>query len=124
MKPLFVAALCATALLAGCAPGSDAWVNAQYGSDGISVDEVDATKGLYRVSVMNTVDFGWNGDNPEDRQRVAKVAMKQICQDAALVSEVPIPMGSYLLGSRERIKYSMTMRCPDSQESPPQPASS
>lgn len=113
MKLHFATALAAAAMLAGCAPGSDAWVNAQYGSDGITLDEVDASKGLYRVSVMNTVDFGWNGDNPADRQRVAKVAMKKICSDAALVSEVPIPMGSYLLGSRERIKYSMTMRCPD-----------
>lgn len=123
MKALLIAVLSASSLLAGCAPGSDAWVNAQYGSDGISVDEVDAAKGLYRVSVMNTVDFGWNGDNPEDRLRVAKVAMKKICADATLVSEVPIPMGSYL-GSRERTKYSMTMRCPDGQASPPPSVSS
>lgn len=103
--------LSAAFLLGGCAPGSEAWVNSQYG-DGITVDEVDASKGIYRVSVMNTVDFGWNGDNPEDRLRVAKVAMKRICADPTLVSEVPIPMGSYL-GSRERIKHSMTMRCPN-----------
>lgn len=111
MKHQLLILLSAVSLMTGCAPGSEAWVNSQYG-EGITLDEVDASKGIYRVSVMNTIDFGWNGDNPEDRLRVAKVAMKRICADPTLVAEVPIPMGSYL-GSRERTKYSMTMRCPN-----------
>jgi hypothetical protein len=78
----------------------------------IAVDEIDAAKGLYRVSVMNAIDFGWNGDVPADRLRAAKVAMNRICPDAGLVSEVKIPLGAYAFGSRERHKYAMTMRCP------------
>lgn len=103
-------------LLTGCAAGSESWVNAQMGSGGnIAIDEVDATKGLYRVSVMNVVDFGWDGDDSQDRLQAAKVAMEKMCQDATLVSETKIPMGNYL-GSRVRNKYAMTMRCPSHQE--------
>lgn len=114
MKLQRVAAFLGISILAGCAAGSESWVDSQFGS-GITLDDVDASNGLYRVTVMNNVDFGWSGDNPEDRLRVAKIAMKRVCADANLVSEVPIPMGTYLLGSRERIKYSMTMRCPTAQ---------
>lgn len=102
-------------LLAGCAAGSDSWVNAQMGSGGnIAVDEIDTAKGLYRVSVMNAIDLGWNGDIPADRLGAAKVAMNRICQGASLVSETKIPLGSYAFGSRERNKYAMTMRCRNS----------
>ncbi|MES2401858.1 MAG: hypothetical protein V4573_17840 [Pseudomonadota bacterium] len=110
MKGKHIAAAVAIVLLAGCA-------STQFGmgqlvqTGNVGLDEVDAAKGLYRVTVMNTTDFDWDGGKREDREKAVAYLLGDKCTRTEVVSDVPLEMGTYTFTAKPRVKHSMTVRC-------------
>lgn len=100
----------AAAVLGGCA-STQFGMNQLVATGNIGLEEVDATQGLYRVTVLNTVDFDWDGGSRRDREKAVQFLIGDRCERTEILSDVPLPMGSYSFTSKARTKYSLTVRC-------------
>jgi hypothetical protein len=106
-------AACALVALSGCA-GTGMHYNDLVGSGNVTIDELDANAGTYRVGVLNTVDFGWNGGSRQDREKVVDHFFKDRCKSTEILSDNPVQMGTYNFTTKPRIKHSMVVRCAQS----------
>lgn len=97
-------------MLAGCA-GTKFGMGQMVQTGNVGFDEIDAGKGLYRVTVMNTTDFDWDGGKREDRDKAVAYLLADKCARTEVLSDVPLEMGTYTFTSKPRVKHSMTVRC-------------
>lgn len=100
----------AIASLAGCA-GSNAHYTDLLNTGNVSIDEIDHAAGTYRVAVMNTVDFGWNGGSRADREKVVEHFFSKRCSATEILSDNPLELGTYTFTTVPRVKHTMVVRC-------------
>jgi hypothetical protein len=74
------------------------------------IDEIKGENYQYRAYVKNTMDIGWNGDDPVDRKRVVQEALKDKCLNFQILDDRPLQTGSYLLG-RPANTWIMRIKC-------------
>lgn len=109
MRSLFIVLALATSL-GGCA-GSNLHYTELLNSGNVTVDEIDPAAGTYRVAVMNTVDFGWDGGSRSDREKVVNHFFANKCSAIDIVSDNPLQLGTYTFTTKPRVKHSMVVRC-------------
>jgi len=76
----------------------------------VRIDPQAGAPGLFRVSVRNDIDFGFDPDRLEDRQRAAAGALRAQCDGLDFVDEAVIDGGTNFVGRTLRT-YVMTVRC-------------
>ncbi|MBL7544503.1 MAG: hypothetical protein JNL11_11865 [Bdellovibrionaceae bacterium] len=64
----------------------------------------------FKLFVKNTTDFGWNGDNREDREKVANFNFENRCKKIEIIEENPLQTGTYAL-NRPAITWIMKIKC-------------
>lgn len=96
--------------LAGCA-GTGMHYSDLMNTGNITIDEADAAAGTYRVAVMNTTDFGWDGGDRKDREKVVAHFFADKCAKTEILSDNPLQLGTYTFTTKPRIKHSMVVRC-------------
>lgn len=105
--PLVAAFL--SVMAAGCAT-SGVGVDAMQQAGSLRIDVADGAGYDYRVSLDNGRDIGFDGDNPNDRARVAGLALARECKAVEVLSETPIKKSVGAFGF-ERITYVMRVKC-------------
>ena len=86
-------------------------MNEMVKTGNIGFDEVDAGKGLYRVIVLNAIDFDWDGGDRVDRDKVVAHFLADKCKATQVLSDVPLELGTYTFTTKKKIKHSMTVQC-------------
>jgi hypothetical protein len=105
MRPI---AILMTLLLTSCA-GTQSHVHMLESQGFISVDVADDPGYDYKVSMKNAWDFGWNGNNEEDRISAVKLLFEENCQSVEVIDQKPIPRGSML--GRDLVTWVMKVKC-------------
>lgn len=99
------------ALLTTACSSTDFGMNQMVNTKNISISAVAGQPHTYQVDVMNVKDLDWDGDNPNDRQKVIDFFLRDQCASTEIISDTPVPSGTYPFTTKRRIKHSMTVRC-------------
>lgn len=102
--------LLVSVVLLGCA-GTGVHYTGLLNSGNLTVDEVNPAAGTYRVSVMNTTDFGWDGGDRADREKAIAHVFADKCARTEILSDNPLQIGTYTFTTKPRVKHSMVVRC-------------
>lgn len=96
--------------LVGCA-GTGVHYTGLMNTGNLTVDEVDPAAGTYRVAVMNTTDFGWDGGDRADREKAIAHVFADKCTKTEILSDNSLQIGTYTFTTKPRVKHSMVVRC-------------
>lgn len=107
MRLLIVAV---AALLTACS-STQFGMNQQVAAKNISISAVAGHSDTYQVEVLNLKDFDWDGGKPEDRQKVVDFFLSKQCGTTQVISDTPVPSGTYTFTSKPRIKHTMIVKC-------------
>lgn len=107
MRLLIVAV---AALLTACS-STQFGMNQQAAAKNISISAVAGQPDTYQIEVLNVADFDWDGDRPEDRQKVVTFFLGKQCSSTQIISDTPVPSGTYTFTSKPRIKHTMIVKC-------------
>lgn len=97
------------ALLAGCTTSQFGLMSMEDAGH-LRVAREAGTADVFVVSVRNVRDVDFNGNDPQDRFKVARAALASECADIELLNESMITAGTYALG-QPRITFDMRVRC-------------
>lgn len=95
--------------LFGCA-GTQSHLRILETDGTIRTDISDDASYDYKVFIENRIDFGWDGDNAEDRLRTVNLMFNDTCKDVKVLDQIPIKKGKYLVG-RESVVWVMKVKC-------------
>lgn len=95
--------------LYGCA-GTHSHLRILESSGDIRTDISDADTYDYKVFIKNTVDFGWDGGNEQDRLKAVNLMFKKTCKKTQVIDQIPIKKGEYLTG-KEAVTWVMKVKC-------------
>lgn len=99
------------ALLTTACSSTDFGMNQQVASKNISISAVAGQPGTYQIEVLNVTDFDWDGDRPEDRQKAVNFFLGKQCSSTQIISDTPVPSGTYPFTTKPRIKHTMLVKC-------------
>lgn len=102
--------LAATFLLTACA-STEFGMNQMVQTKNISIAAVPGQSNTYQIEVLNTVDAGWDGGNPQDRQKVVNFFLGSQCAFTNTLSDTPVPSGTYTFTTKARVKHTMMVQC-------------
>ncbi len=77
----------------------------------IGISAVAGQPNTYQIDVLNVWDGDWDGGKPEDRKKVADFFLRQQCSSMEILSDTPVPSGTYAFTSKQRVKHTMLVRC-------------
>jgi hypothetical protein len=106
----FFAAALAVAALAGCANTSFGVKEMQRHGE-LRIETIDDAPPMYRVTLRNGTDIGYDPDRIGDRLQVVRLALEHECKDVEVLdTEAIATMGKTIFG-RSRITYVMKVKC-------------
>lgn len=97
-------------LLASCS-STDFGMNQMVQSKNIGISAVAGQPDTYQIEVLNVKDADWDGGNPEDRAKVVDFFLKDQCASTKVISDTPVPSGTYPFTTKARLKHTLLVRC-------------
>ncbi len=109
MKKSIIILICCGFVFISCA-GSQRHIGTMTAQGKINVNTVDDESYDYKVSILNYVEIGWDGNKKEDRLKAVNVIFKDKCNDYEVIDETSIQTGKYVLGN-PAITYILKVKC-------------
>lgn len=98
---VLVAILFGSACLAGC----QTQMRMLETSGDLRAEPSNIAGSDYVVQLRNTLDFGYNPDDDENRHKIALALLKTQCPSGRVVNEKMIATGTYGIGRQSRVYY-------------------
>jgi hypothetical protein len=99
---------CGTQFVANCA-GTETHIRMLEHDNAIRIEIAQAATYDYVVYINNSVDFGYDPDDPETRKKTALLALRTQCPQGQIVGERIIERGDALL--RAAKTYAFQVKC-------------
>jgi hypothetical protein len=78
---------------------------------GVFKEEISSEAGYdYKVFIRNASDFGWNGDEKEDREKAVNFMFADRCKKVEILEELPLQTGTYPI-NKPAITWIMKIKC-------------
>jgi len=110
MKKILFLMICCGFVLVSCA-GTPTHIGTMTAQGKIKVDTADDNSYDYKVSILNYVEIGWDGNKKEDRLKAVDVIFKDKCKSIEVIGEDSIQTGKYFLSGDPTITYILKVKC-------------
>lgn len=98
-----------TTLITGCA-GTQFFLRQLETSNALRTEPSDSPSYDYKVTVKNVIDFNFDGDKREDRQKLLEDMFLGQCKSVEILDETKIQTGTYGTG-RPTNYWTMKVKC-------------